>query len=217
MTTPKPLQLSLGFSISSPLGSPASRTQQRASVKRRKMTAICGPNSTESFARFSPDGLCLRTLGGYLVARLDGSFEEFSGTWPAQGLMQSGQLFQRQIWEPPTAETEYGLLPTPTASDIRNSQPSSTPVLTKNGTIRHQNKQGGQSFMRLSQVVKLLPTPTATDWRHGSPSHKNREGSPNLRDSMAEMAGASRLNPYFVEEMMGYPIGWTELEDSETP
>jgi hypothetical protein len=27
-----------------------------------------------------------------------------------------------------------------------------------------------------------------------------------------QLGGATYLNPSFVEEMMGYPIGWTDLE-----
>lgn len=53
------------------------------------------------------------------------------------------------------------LFPTPTASDTTNRQVGN-PVHTKNGTIRHRNKAGGQNFMRLSQVAKLFPTPNAT-------------------------------------------------------
>lgn len=56
-----------------------------------------------------------------------------------------------------------GLWPTPTASD--RGRTAINPIMTKNGTIRHQNKAGGQSYARLDQVAALLPTPTASDYK----------------------------------------------------
>ena len=123
MTTSELTQLTLEISTSLQGDSPASPIPKRVSAKRQKTIGIYGPNSTASFASFSPDGACLRTFGGYLVARLDGSLEEFSGTWPAQALMQNGQLFQLRIWEPATEENEFGLLPIPTASEQGGRKP----------------------------------------------------------------------------------------------
>lgn len=56
------------------------------------------------------------------------------------------------------------LWPTPTHSDEMNRNISKTPVTTSTGSIRHQNEQGEQSFMRLSQVVKFWTSPQARDY-----------------------------------------------------
>ncbi len=184
MTTSEPLQLSLEVTTSSLGDSLVSPTRKRGSAKRPKMTAIYGQNCTESFARFSPDGVCLRTLSGYLVANLDGSLEEFSGTWPRQGLMQSGQLFQRQIWEPVTTEKESGssLIPTPNASEA---------LCGGSRTAKRGQKRTSGHNVQFK-----------------------------FRDWCVQTFGSN--HPIFYEQAMGYPVGWTDIEntelgDSETP
>jgi hypothetical protein len=63
----------------------------------------------------------------------------------------------------------------------------------------------------------LLPTPNGRDWKDTGPTQGKRK-SPNLGTVAAqqEQAGGS-LNPAWVEWLMGFPPGWTDLEPSETP
>ena len=65
-------------------------------------------------------------------------------------------------------------------------------------------------FPNLESVVARSMWPTPTRVCHKG-SHKDR-GKYNL----TEHVGGS-LNPTWVEWLMGYPSGWTDLEDSETP
>jgi hypothetical protein len=37
------------------------------------------------------------------------------------------------------------------------------------------------------------------------------------RDQILESEGSGSLNPTWVEWLMGFPLGWTDLEPSETP
>ena len=70
----------------------------------------------------------------------------------------------------------------------------------------------------------VLPTPTVNEAHNNpfTPSQWERAGSLNVE--AAKMQGYTkdtigkgfRLNPPFVEEMMGFPIGWTELKPLET-
>ena len=55
----------------------------------------------------------------------------------------------------------------------------------------------------------LLPTPVARDWK-GS----GKDGQ--LPTVLTPVGSNTCLNPPFIEEMMGFPIGWTELNHSET-
>lgn len=63
-----------------------------------------------------------------------------------------------------------------------------------------------------------LPTPTASDWK-GSTGKGSRRGT--LVEFLAMLAGSGGLtiypDPEFYEAVMGFPISWTELKDSETP
>ena len=61
-------------------------------------------------------------------------------------------------------------------------------------------------------AVKMWPTPAARDWKSGTGA-KPREGhAPQLTDRVG-----GQLNPTWVEWLQGFPTGWTDLEDSETP
>ena len=59
------------------------------------------------------------------------------------------------------------------------------------------------------------PTPRARDYKDcGAPSEMQRD-SPSLAALMIS-EGGGQLNPEFVEWLMGFPIGYTELNALET-
>ncbi len=51
----------------------------------------------------------------------------------------------------------------------------------------------------------LYPTPNARDWKDSGPTQGNRH-SPNLGTVVG-----GQLNPTWVEALMGYPRGWTDI------
>jgi len=139
----------------------------------------------------------------------------------------------------PTLSGFVKSFPTPTVHDA-GDKTKFTPVMTKNGTVRHLNRAGGQSRARLSHVVKMFPTPTVDDANNASrksgafqsltrvimyptstvndsknvtlpPSQIKHDNLPGhlLRDG--EPSG-SKLNPTWVEWLMGWVPGWTSLE-----
>lgn len=65
--------------------------------------------------------------------------------------------------------------------------------------IRRPGKKGTQQS--LSTAVKLFTTPCA----------EGSTGGENHRDLRTDIGG--QLNPTWVEWLMGFPIGWTELKD----
>ena len=68
--------------------------------------------------------------------------------------------------------------------------------------------QGSHQF-NLHKYIALFPTPTVT-WNN------NRKGSsPKAGDGLATAVGG-KLNPMWVEWLMGFPIGWTGCDASET-
>lgn len=95
--------------------------------------------------------------------------------------------------------------PTPRANDAE-----------KRGNIANDKRNG------LPAAVKYWPTPTARDYRTGDNPESRRARmkasgewhSPNLNDVAAP---GGQLNPRWVEWLMGFPLGWTALEPSETP
>jgi DNA (cytosine-5)-methyltransferase 1 len=64
----------------------------------------------------------------------------------------------------------------------------------------------------LATAVLKCATPTARDWRSGKASDATMER--NSRP-LSEQIGGS-LNPTWVEWLMGWPLGWTDLKPLET-
>lgn len=92
------------------------------------------------------------------------------------------------------------LFPTPDAS-IRG------PAKTYDPTAKSQSGRTLQSY------VKQFPTPAARDWKDNgkSPAELSRNS-----ETLASIAGG-QLSPMWVEWLMGYRIGWTELSASVMP
>jgi len=70
---------------------------------------------------------------------------------------------------------------------------------------------------------RILPTPTVNESKNNPSGASQWDRHDSLNVEAAKMHGLDkttgkdfRLNPQFVEEMMGFPIGWTDLKHSET-
>ena len=146
-----------------------------------------------------------------------------SRDWKNGGKPEDGRI-QRKIKQGWTLELNdmatMGLLPTPAANDGFNT---GTPYVTKNGTIRAKNPDGSTSRMGLEGVVRFLPTPQARDYKGGfsekSEAFKEREkhsrGVP-LPEHLLRENYSGPLNSRFVEQMMGFPVGWTDLANAHS-
>jgi len=78
---------------------------------------------------------------------------------------------------------------------------------------RMDREGSGGDDLATAVARKFLPTPTLSCATGGQTSRGGeRKGEPLL----AGIAGGP-LNPTWVEWLMGFPLGWTDLEDSETP
>jgi hypothetical protein len=108
------------------------------------------------------------------------------------------------------------MMPTPRATDgTKGSR-------TKEGAARELVR--GRNI-DLGVVVQMYPTPNATDGSKAPKFHKS--GNPSLpclvemsegsRNATREKVESGSLNPEFVEYLMGFPIGFTDLEGLETP
>ena len=70
---------------------------------------------------------------------------------------------------------------------------------------------------RISEIgYGLLPTPQARDWKDGSKPSRHGRNNASLPVELSELGHPGRMLPAFPEWVMGFPIGWTDLEDSET-
>ena len=122
----------------------------------------------------------------------------------------------------PNLETVVSQLPTPTTMDYLPQRSVSSMI--KQVT---EHRKGRRNLANLREAVnpqtvnlfnhlQSLPTPTAREWKDGSSqSTKKCKKQDSLgraiHHTYPQNGDHMYLNPCFVEEMMGYEIGWTDL------
>jgi hypothetical protein len=108
-----------------------------------------------------------------------------------------------------TLTTAAKLWPTPTVPNGGRRNPEGT-------SITGQKPDGGKAQIDLREfAIRMLPTPTVQCGKNNASPSQHKRNSDPLDVVAAKMSGqtSGSLNPEFVEALMGYPIGWTELED----
>ncbi|EJM93090.1 hypothetical protein PMI34_01895 [Pseudomonas sp. GM74] len=117
---------------------------------------------------------------------------------PKWGMTRSGALFQHPTLERPTSGTELGSWPMPTRSY---------------GAVADGDQE------RSTAVTRTWPTPVASMAKGSSKAALTRKsGADRSNDRLDHAVMASdggQLNPEWVEWLMGWPIGWTELKPLE--
>jgi hypothetical protein len=162
----------------------------------------------------------------------DEDLQQSSVILPKWGIMRSGVLYRLRTAEHPISEKEYGLsLGTPTASmRVRSDSfqegrlptpaemaeqirwPTPDANCGNRGTSKDPaaktRPSGAQKQFSLNDAVKMYSTPTARDWKDNgkSPAELARNS-----ETLASQAGG-KLNPMWVEWLMAWPIGWTDLD-----
>lgn len=230
LTESRGAALSMSFQAASPV-----RTFQPQG-KGQELTepgAGSGLRCTESFARFDHATRSWKTLQCSL---LEDSIE-YSGTWPKQGIMRRGWCWALPMWVLRTGGTESGFwqrMPkgetffhTPNCTGMDGGS-NSRKALKRRLEARHMmptptacnapnsgsNTKGPKSLLEVARTGwnpgETWPTPTCQDAKNnGSQSQQNRHSKP-----LNAVAGGA-LNPPWVEWLMGWPIGWTDLEPLE--
>jgi len=236
-TTSKPLTGSLGAEKSTSFveGSRAKTSAQPGEARELKASeAGFGERWRESLAKYDPNTHSWRTPQCSLLEGLD----VFSETWPKWGMMRNGACWELTTRVRLTEENESGFWPTPRscsamAATITPESAHATnrfpnletvvgramwPTPTKSdgmgGPGTSEKRMGGEN---LRTVVKIWPTPQASDNRNrgGAGSRaiqRRKEMGKQIGLSQAVSATSGALNPDWVEWLMGWPIGWTDLK-----
>ena len=161
-----------------------------------------GKKWPELLARWDQASSSWRTRQRLLL----GDLELFSGTWPRWGMMRNGECWERTMPGHHTSGTGFGLWPTPAAIDYRGA--NSQQHVATNGTGRkHMDQLPNAVIHGGTGTRQTWSTPCAQDYRRRGPNSKQQ----GLPESVHLENKAGQLNPDWVEWLMGWPIGWTDL------
>ena len=196
----------------------------------------CGAKWHELSAKYDLDSCSWRTHQCLWDEELPWS----SVTLPRWGMTVSGVLFQHPTAERPISETGSGYWPTPRScsamaatiteenSWAENRFPNLETIVGRNmwpTPTAHNAKEAAYpaEFLRktptlaASVAMRKFPTPQASDNRDrgnlgSSAIQRRREKGKQmmLSQSVSDISGA--LNPPWVEWLMGWPLGWTDLK-----
>ena len=183
----------------------ASRRALPGSAEARAMTVGSGLRLSRSLPLLLRGGSSLRTFLASLLSDREWSSSACFLCWKLCHTKSGRWLFQLALSVPRTVETASGLLPTPTArnltrtsGDYRSLSRCLLPTPRANessGTWKGPKRpSGAKAQLSLTQFVRLLP-------------QARRRRKPKVGVTLVN----AQLNPAFVEWMMGYPAGWTDI------
>jgi hypothetical protein len=183
----------------------ASHTVTPGSDEARQMAATSGRNISELLPNSHPLGWLVKT---FLASELPCSTTSYL-TWKVQGTPSQRLIFQLSHSMPDTSDTDYSLWRTPQAANATQGP--------KSVEKYERSLKTGESSITLTDQVRHEPsvwaTPQARDYRTGQRRRwENPERSRNLNDQVAQES-SGQLNPQWVEWLMGFPIGYSDLED----
>jgi hypothetical protein len=154
--------------------------------------------------------------------------EWFSETWPRWGTLRDGECWELPMSARPIFERGSGLWRTPTAEDCadrefaRNSRGEPklsaqvklfpTPTASAYGSC-----QGGSAGRDGQPNRPSFPTPRTKSKSGGGIGLDGGTGSrekiiANLGEKACKELTGGSLNPTWVEWLMGWPLGWTDLQ-----
>ena len=179
--------------------------------------------SGQSILDLSKNSDQLGLLEKMLVDTLNLVSTPYSRTWKVKVTPQGRLVFQLRASVRTTKESESGLWRTPD----NMAGGSNLPGIKKALDEGHLKRPSGQAIqIRLEDQVKeerLWPTPAAHEGRLGYQRRDTgKKGTQkSLTTKVIDKEGGRKkttgqLNPTWVEWLMGYPIGWTDLNVSET-
>jgi DNA (cytosine-5)-methyltransferase 1 len=195
-----------------------------------------GQSRPASLAKYDPATSSWRTAQCSLLGGLD----VFSQTWPRWGTMRDGECWGHATPARPTNVTASGSWLTPTKWDrkLAGEKETKMMLLYEHGTnvpdtykrLRSQvaarnwptqsksdadggpGSNGREGGLNLRAAVRVWPTPTKHD-------HKDCGTSPSQAGRNSQtlpVAVGGQMNPTWVEWLMGWPLGWTDLRASAT-
>lgn len=187
---------------------PASRSVLPGSDEARRMTVTSGLKCCELLQNCGPVGSLARML-------LESSIWHSTRctlTWKTKVTPSKRLLFRLVPSTPRTGGTDARLSGVERWKENITGEDGEpilwkTPIASDSANRKFYHNSRGEP--NLSGMVKMWPTPKAQNSRGNGERH--RDGGPSL-----DVVAGGQLNPTFVEWLMGFPLGWTDLNALET-
>ena len=213
-------------------GSPVNRSPLPGSAEARRMTVSSGRKCSELSEKSGPLGLLAKML-------LESSAWHSTMcylTWKPKATPRKRLYFQLRASAPRTGEIGHVLwVGTPEAANanhnIRSKRfrsktlnpvefvqmwPTPTAMDAKDSMATHLRADATPTrSILLSQKIAMWPTPKARDWKGGLGTDKERQHHDLDKIVLLDAPNGGQLNPDWVEWLMNFPIGWTNLTSQE--
>ena len=184
---------------------PANRLVSQENEQGQQTNVIFGPPHSNASAQYDPITYTWKTCQDLSTADISAQSWE---TWPKAGIVFDGKFYQQPKLARRIKEVDYGLLPTPTNNDPELERRKGDVVITKTGSVRAKSKNGkSTSYLGLSHYVQTWATPQHRDFRTGE---RHRYENPKRSNNLNDQVGG-KLNPDWVDALMGFPVGLTSL------
>ena len=134
---------------------------------------------------------------------------KWSRIWNAQAITSSCFIMKLRLSEHGTggqgcSSSASQMWPTPRANEYKDTLQSVPPSRLKD--------PGKCNLTQAIAMELMFATPCARDYRTGQ---RKRYDNPGRANNLNDQIGG-QLNPTWCEWLMGFPIGWTDLNASET-
>ena len=205
--------------LSSPADFPASPSPPQDSERALRMNATCGRRCAALLPNCGPVGC----LGKMLLASSIWGSTKRSLTWQKRDTLFSHSYFRLAVSAHGMSASELLssrlMFPTPLASDNNTARDAASldVFLSDNGIFRKRNRNGAIWSLSLSAAVFYL-TPVASDGFRSTlkpsafdPAKKDGNLSAQIISQEQPVSETAALNPDWVEWLMGFPKGWTDV------
>ena len=189
-----------------PADSPASPSPWLESKRVKKTIVTSGRRCCELSPSCARAALSVRT---YLESSALPP-GRWSRIWSVQAITSSSLILRLRLSELGTddrgsSSSASKMWPTPRANEYKDVLQSVPPS--------RQKDPGKCNLTQAVAMEQMLATPCARDYRTGQ---RKRYENPARANNLNDQIGG-QLNPAWVEWLMGFPIGWTDLNASGTP
>ena len=214
----------------------ANRSVSQVNKKGEMTTDISGQKCLDSLKKSNPSSLLGRMCKDLLTSKTAWSSDRCKMTWKVKVSKSNVSLYQLQASVLGTKDLESGLWATPNTMDYLPPRSAAGTKKLMEGHRKGRTKPSNLREQVDPETMKMYPTPSAScQLDVVAPPEtvkKNSSGWSVTRVGTGTKFGAKlndvvnkvnqpiepggKLNPTFVEFLMGFPENWTKIEQAES-